>query len=164
MLLWKIDHGGRCGSSSFVAIGQALGAVPKIINALRSITEARDDLMFLVNELETLRATNAKVERLRRIFAPSSQPLDMQPTERRGENDLSVSADDVSLIQKAESELKGLVSDLQCLHDSCVDGKNIKRVKWIWNKKKVAQLCERARSIRTHLQFVVSTIWMEHSE
>ena len=38
-------------AASFIAIGQALGAVPQIIDALRSIRDVKSELASLINEV-----------------------------------------------------------------------------------------------------------------
>ncbi len=45
------------GIASFIAIGQALGAIPKIITAVKSVTNARDELQDLLLEVHFLSTT-----------------------------------------------------------------------------------------------------------
>ncbi|KAK4201129.1 hypothetical protein QBC40DRAFT_63823 [Triangularia verruculosa] len=143
--------------ASFVAIGQALGAVPKMVEMLRSVKEARSDLGLLLNELETLRATHVEMEALKRRLDPPPEPSNLQ-TSGVKEESIILSAEMARSFDTAAHELETLLSELDGLYKSCAVGADIRRIKWIWNKKKVTQLCERARSIRLHIRMVISDI------
>lgn len=105
----------------------------------------------------------AKIERLLKRFDANSWspgPSSGQPED----GTWSASSDDFSDLKNATLELQVLVSDLQSLHDSCFGGTDVKHAKWMWKKKKVTHLCERARTIHLQLQLAALTISMEEPE
>ncbi|KAM7196951.1 hypothetical protein V8F33_005833 [Rhypophila sp. PSN 637] len=91
--------------ASFIAIGQALGAVPSIVDILKALPTARMELIVLSNEFETLRATHADISSL----------LDMLPDPLKAAEDQDLDASvviDPALLRRTEAELMALVSDL----------------------------------------------------
>lgn len=49
--------------ASFIAIGQALAAIPKIIEVLRSLVEIRQEIIQLVNEVSHPLAASLELKR-----------------------------------------------------------------------------------------------------
>jgi hypothetical protein len=57
--------------ASFIAIGQALAAVPKIVDALRSLSEMKNELISLINEVSP--CLNPALTRKNVEIVPSSK-------------------------------------------------------------------------------------------
>ena len=81
-------------------------------------------------------------------FRPSSPPI---------------SALEASRLKTSTFELEGLLSELQefcrgAISDDSESSKpKVKRLKWVWNRRKATQLQERARAIRVDLQLALTT-------
>ncbi|KAK3998309.1 hypothetical protein QBC44DRAFT_314203 [Cladorrhinum sp. PSN332] len=146
--------------ASFVAIGQALNSLPKIVDILRSIPESQRELMFLLNELETLRATHAKIEEI----------LGEVPENGSDSQSFPISEIDALQLEASKTEVESLMSDLHCLCEKCIVRANgsseprVKRRNWFWKRAKAKQLLERAQGIRTKLQLVMADISLNRSQ
>ncbi|KAK4232603.1 hypothetical protein QBC38DRAFT_6163 [Podospora fimiseda] len=143
--------------ASFIAIGQAIQTLPKIVHSLKSISARKQEWMLLLNELESLRATHAKLEEIISInlnYGSTSQPTLAS----------NISAHDESQLERCKSELESLVSDLHRPWENCVSKGNVsseprvKRRSWVWNRAKAEQLQKRAEAIRSKLQLVMQGI------
>ncbi|KAK4211536.1 ankyrin repeat-containing domain protein [Rhypophila decipiens] len=147
--------------ASFIAIGQALAAVPSIVDILKALPTARMELIVLSNEFETLRATHADVSSL----------LDMLSDQLKAAEEQDLDATvviDPALLRRTEAELMALVSDLGQLISSCQSapsnlGKStVKRIKWLGSRGKILKLTERARDIRLGLQQAMASLSLRY--
>ncbi|KAM7211330.1 hypothetical protein V8F06_013286 [Rhypophila decipiens] len=141
--------------ASFIAIGQALAAVPSIIDVLKALPKAREELMALSNGVssmfETLRATHADISSLLDMLSDQLKAADEQDLD-------ALAVIDPALLSRAKADLMVLISDLGQLISSCQSaptnlGKStVKRLKWLGSRGKILKLTGRARDIRLDLQ------------
>ncbi|KAK3683416.1 hypothetical protein B0T22DRAFT_519327 [Podospora appendiculata] len=130
--------------ASVIAIGQALQALPKIVDALRSLAEVKGELAGLLNELSTLQALHSQIQQVMDEFRSAHR----------------------SLLKNANAEIELLVRDLEKLAQGLRyrEFKVIKRatdtIKWKWSKGKVATLYARARRCRDDLHMAMSMLLM----
>ncbi|OTA83034.1 hypothetical protein M434DRAFT_16815 [Hypoxylon sp. CO27-5] len=130
--------------ASFIAIGQALAATPKIIDALRSLGEVRQEFLDLLNEVELLNSFGKLIrERIDELPNDDSIP---QPT----------------LLRSVATDLALIVSQLEDLTRDCQVGWKengqfkIARLKWLRYRRRLAYLTERAKRNREYLQLIFS--------
>ncbi|KAI0101466.1 hypothetical protein F4776DRAFT_500275 [Hypoxylon sp. NC0597] len=130
--------------ASFVAIGQALAAAPKIIDALRSLVEVRQEFLDLLNEVELLNSFGKLIrERIDELSNDDSMP---QPT----------------LLRSVASDLALIVTQIEDLTRDCQAGwkKNgqfkIARLRWLKYRRRLAYLTEKAKKNREYLQLIFS--------
>jgi hypothetical protein len=157
--------------ASIIAIGQAAAAIPGIVSFFRSLPEVRNEAASLVNEvfltpylrtfqsltltvsqLETLRATHGQIKSLMPLMT-SSNPSQLELG--------IISTVDTSLLERAATELKELLSALETFRDACQSRKRqhkVSRFKWMWQKHRVPDLYQRSVSIRSNLQVAMSAI------
>ncbi|KAI1379977.1 ankyrin [Hypoxylon crocopeplum] len=130
--------------ASFVAIGQALAAIPKIIEALRSLVEVKQELLDLVNEVELLNSFGQLIRD--RIHELPDNGSIQQPT----------------LLRSVAADLASVVLQLEDLTRECQDGKKkngqikVARIKWLRHRPKIASLSEKAKRNREYLHLILS--------
>ncbi|KAK9421788.1 hypothetical protein SUNI508_05389 [Seiridium unicorne] len=137
-------------AASFIAIGQALAAIPKLIRTIQAVANTRQELNELLFELEILGALYDEVEMCFELI-------------RSDDSINNIVANEPAYIKRLKSELLGLLSQLQPLAKDCevaVQQRLSKRIraKWIWEKSKITGLCERARRIQGYLQSAMSIL------
>ncbi|KAI1176610.1 hypothetical protein F4777DRAFT_546156 [Nemania sp. FL0916] len=119
--------------ASFVAIGQAIGTVPKIINTLRVFTNASDEIEALINELEGLYGFYQLMKENIDLFSGEHNPFPLRVDE----------PPNLKLVRK---DMEILVAELQGMADWCLtnNGNNLKVSKLRWWRKRnhVARLRE----------------------
>ncbi|KAI0184907.1 ankyrin repeat-containing domain protein [Xylaria flabelliformis] len=129
--------------ASFVAIGQAVGATPKIIKALRSFTSANRELVALIEELECLCVFYEHLKENIDLFSGEHGPAILRVKEPPY----------LKLIRK---DIESLMVELQKLVDSClIEGtSSLKASKLQWWKKRrdLARLRDECNKQRQQLQ------------
>lgn len=144
--------GGRRLQHGVVAIGQFLGALPKIVATIRSVIGVNDDLIALLNEVASLQAILKLVDEA----VNSTQPESLQQT--------SLPSADYSTVRSITSELEVVIKELQQLAQDCQRKKNdqilpkAKRSKWLWEKRRMQQLQGRVKGTRASLQLAFSAV------
>ncbi|KAI1804769.1 ankyrin [Daldinia bambusicola] len=137
--------------ASFIAIGQAIAAMPKVIDALQSLFGARREIVQLLNDLEVLKAFGD-------ILRDTIQCLPEANAEAR----LSVPKTTYPLVKRIEKDMSLVVSQLEDLCRACQqEGKKpdqIKaaRIKWLWYQRKIATLNRKVKENRECLQLILS--------
>ncbi|KAM0806542.1 hypothetical protein AB5N19_06878 [Seiridium cardinale] len=137
-------------AASFIAIGQALAAIPKLVHTIQAVANTRQELEELLFELEIIGALYDEVETCFELI--------------RSDDSLNnIVANEPAYIKRLRFELLGLLSQLQPLAKDCevaVQQRLSKRIraKWIWEKSKITGLCERARRIQGNLQSAMSIL------
>ncbi|KAK3320600.1 hypothetical protein B0T19DRAFT_430009 [Cercophora scortea] len=141
--------------ASVIAIGQALGALPKIVDTLRSLAEVKGELAGLLNELSTLQGLHSQIQQVMDEFRSAHRSMPAAVPEGA-----------MSLLKNANAEIELLVRDLEKLAQGFRDRefKGSRRVtntiKWTLKKGKVAALYARARKCREDLHMAMSTLLM----
>ena len=75
---------------------------------------------------------------------------------------------DPHLIRKIDDGLKEVIEQLESLAQDCLKKSRRKRqervgtFRWIWNKRKVAQLRDKARSVRDNIQIALLIAMTHH--
>ncbi|KAI1463661.1 ankyrin [Daldinia caldariorum] len=137
--------------ASFIAIGQALAATPKIIDALQSLFGARREIVQLLNDVEVLKAFGD-------ILRDTIQCLPEADADAR----LSVPKATYPLVKRIEKDMSLVVSQLGDLCRACQqEGKKqdhikVARVKWLWYQRKIASLSRKVKENRECLQLILS--------
>ncbi|KAK6952417.1 hypothetical protein Daesc_006954 [Daldinia eschscholtzii] len=137
--------------ASFIAIGQALAATPKVIDALQSLFGAKHEIVQLRNDVEFLKSFGD-------ILRDTIQHLPEADAEAR----FSVPKATYPLVKRIEEDMILIVSKLEDLCRACQeegkkkDQTKVARVKWLWHRRKIASLTERVKRNRESLQLVLS--------
>ncbi|OTB17044.1 hypothetical protein K445DRAFT_10586 [Daldinia sp. EC12] len=137
--------------ASFIAIGQALAATSKIIDALQSLFGAKHEIVQLLNDVDVLRSFGD-------ILRDTIQHLPEADAEAR----FSVPKTTYPLVKRIEEDMILIVSKLEDLCRACQeegtnkDQTKVSRVKWLWYKRKITSLTERVKRNREYLQLVLS--------
>ncbi|KAB8228817.1 uncharacterized protein BDW43DRAFT_290066, partial [Aspergillus alliaceus] len=138
-------------AASFIAMGQAIAAIPKIIAILRSATELGYELAGLLNELATLQAIQLSVEDS--ITALSG-----------ADHLYQIGRPETQLLLRTRNDLTDLVDGLQTLAERCsrkLGEHGLPRpnhLKLLWKSKDINRLRERARTICIHINLALSQI------
>ncbi|KAI0126077.1 hypothetical protein BJ170DRAFT_459583 [Xylariales sp. AK1849] len=143
-------------TASVIAIGQALAAIPKIIRAVQSIANVREELHDLLFQLDILTSMYDEVQRCfdQALSDQSPGPFDQK---------------EPAYIQRLRSELDGLLTKLPILARDCqmVEAERrlptTVRAKWVWKKQKVTDLCDKARRIQGYLQSAIQMLAFRQS-
>ncbi|KAI1460114.1 ankyrin [Annulohypoxylon moriforme] len=137
--------------ASFIAIGQALAATPKIIDILKSVAEARQELLQLVNDVELLNSFGI-------LIRETMDNLDNDSKDKFRIPQLTF-----LLVERVRADLASIVPQLEKLADKCQQqgGKGngrmkLSRLKWLQHRNQIALLSERARKNCNDLQTVLS--------
>ncbi|KAI1741186.1 hypothetical protein F4680DRAFT_70687 [Xylaria scruposa] len=129
--------------ASFIAIGQAVGATPKIIKALRSFTNANRELEALIDELECLCVFYEHMKENIDLFSGEHGPDILRIKEP-------------PYLKLVRKDVESLMVELQKLADSClIDGtSSLKASKLRWWKKRrdLARLRDECNKQRQQLQ------------
>ncbi|KAH6646574.1 hypothetical protein BKA67DRAFT_611172, partial [Truncatella angustata] len=144
-------------AASFIAIGQALASIPKLISIIQTVANTRKELAELSFELKVLTALSNDVQNCIDILLSESLPNGIRPTEP-------------AYIQQSESELEGLLLDLKKLAADCETAlrqdpfrKLGTKLKLAWQKSKIKDLCSRARRIFGYLEKAMIILAMRAS-
>ncbi|KAI2611798.1 ankyrin [Hypoxylon sp. NC1633] len=136
--------------ASFISIGQALAAAPKILDTLRSVSETKQDIIELLNEVAFLDTLGVLIR----------ETIDRLPNNGSASN---FRIPHPALLPIVESDLKSVVSQLQQItqeyqHLAKGNSKiNVStRVKWHWKKRKIISLTRKAKSAREYLQLILT--------
>ncbi|KAI0855684.1 ankyrin repeat-containing domain protein [Xylaria cubensis] len=129
--------------ASFIAIGQAVGATPKIIKALRSFTGANRELVALIDELECLCVFYEHLKENIDLFSGEHGPAILRVKEP-------------PYLKLVRKDIESLMVELQKLVDSClIEGtSSLKASKLRWWKKRrdLARLRDECNKQRQQLQ------------
>ncbi|KAI1662887.1 ankyrin [Daldinia decipiens] len=133
--------------ASFIAIGQALAATPKIIDILTSLFGARHEMIQLTNELVLLNEFGIRIrERIQdlphdpRFEIPQCISLSMIEA-----NTASIISQLEELCRKCQQEVKG-------------NGPiKFSRVRWLWYRPKITSLSKRATMNRGYLHAILDS-------
>ncbi|KAI0383634.1 hypothetical protein F5Y04DRAFT_29247 [Hypomontagnella monticulosa] len=135
------------GISSFIAIGQGVAAIPKIIKAVRIVAQSRKELQDLIFELEILVARYDHTKESLSLFAPIA-----------GGAQLIVTQEEPYYMKILRTKLDMLLEELQELAKDCQalseeSSPHIKsfRATWTWKRQKVLRLYEQVRMVQGHL-------------
>ncbi|KAI1080540.1 ankyrin [Whalleya microplaca] len=141
------------GIASFIAIGQALAATPKIIEVLISLANSKQEVLILLNELEVLNSLGIRM----REIVQHSPAHDPASTLQRSQLLLldNIETDLSSVI----SELRKIANKFQRAGDQNDEGK-ASRLKWLRYRPKIASLSARTRKSRERLQSIMSHIYL----
>ncbi|OTB07464.1 hypothetical protein M426DRAFT_251705 [Hypoxylon sp. CI-4A] len=140
--------------ASFIAIGQALAATPKIIDTLQSLVHARREVLELLNQVERLNTFGI-------VIRESIDSLRNGDNSRTGPQ---VPPSALPLLVSVQNELGSIVSQLDEFTDKChrkakeSDRTKIKRGNWFWYRKKITRLTKEAKKHSDDLQLVLSLI------
>ncbi|KAI0384332.1 ankyrin [Hypomontagnella monticulosa] len=140
---------GVSAAASFIAIAQALAAIPKIIDVLNTLVHARRELLQLVNEVELLSSFREFVEQ-------TIQHL--QDEQLRAGFRIPQPA----LLQFVQDDLEKVVEQLRKLthnwkQDMINDGRiRFVAIKWLRYQRKIRTLSKRAKQDRESLQEILS--------
>ncbi|KAI1212510.1 ankyrin [Annulohypoxylon truncatum] len=135
---------------SFIAIGQALAAIPKIINTLRSVVKARQELLQLLNDVELLNSFGTFIRET------------MVDLDEESKTKLRIPQLGLSLIERVRVDLESVVPQLEDLCRACQLGRKgnspmkVARIQWFRHRKRIISLSERARKNCTDLQTILS--------
>ncbi|KAI0883859.1 ankyrin [Annulohypoxylon maeteangense] len=139
---------------SFISIGQALAAIPKIIDIFRSVVEARQELLQLVNDVELLNSLG--------IFIRET----MDNLDNDSKAKFRIPQLSFLLAERVRADLASIVPRLEELAHKCQQGgkgkgkgnsqTKITRLKWLHHKSQIASLSERARKNCNDLQTILS--------
>ncbi|KAF5863276.1 hypothetical protein ETB97_010398 [Aspergillus alliaceus] len=138
-------------AASFIAMGQAIAAIPKIIAILRSATELGYELAGLLNELATLQAIQLSVEDSITALSGADHLYQLGRPETQ-------------LLLRTRNDLTDLVNGLQTLAERCsrkLGEHGLPRpnhLKLLWKSKDITRLRERARTICIHINLALSQI------
>ncbi|KAI2472299.1 ankyrin [Annulohypoxylon bovei var. microspora] len=136
--------------ASFVAIGQALAATPKIIDILRSVVEARQELLQLINDVEILNSLGASITKT------------MSNLDDESKDKFQIPQSSLLLVERVRVDLASVVLDLEELARKCQRRRNgnsqikVARIKWFQRRNQIASLSERARKNCNDLQIIMS--------
>ncbi|KAJ6035272.1 uncharacterized protein N7446_010028 [Penicillium canescens] len=133
---------GLSAGASVIAILQAIGAIPSIIDTLRALIHIGDEIKALTNELTTLQALQDHLK---------SQVDLLSGTDPR----LRVS--EPKMLQSARTTLAELVHELQKLV-ARYNNKKRRRIRFVWDRNKIAQMTERARAARQTLMMAMQDL------
>ncbi|KAI0449491.1 hypothetical protein F5B21DRAFT_46870 [Xylaria acuta] len=129
--------------ASFIAIGQAIGATPKIVKTLRSFTNASKELAALIGELECLYVFYEHLKGNIDLFSGEQNPALLR-------------VEEPPYLKLVRKDLESLVVELQGLADSCLtEGANIlkaSRLRWWRKRRDVAKLRDECYKQRQQLQ------------
>ncbi|KAH8650095.1 hypothetical protein BX600DRAFT_106076 [Xylariales sp. PMI_506] len=141
--------------ASFIAIGQAFAAIPSVIQTIRSVCNAREELLELVFELEMLTELYSDVQLCLEMLASETSPL-LAQAERPYIRILRTELD------RLMDQFKTLAKDCQVATDEKHVPKDI-RAKWLWQKSKIAALCDRVCRIKGNLESAMNALAFRQS-
>ncbi|KAI0437087.1 hypothetical protein F4803DRAFT_175579 [Xylaria telfairii] len=128
---------------SFIAIGQAIGAAPKIINALRSFTNASKELAALIDELEHLYVFYEYLRENVDLFSGEHNPSILRVQEP-------------PYLKLVRKDVESLIVELQELVDSCLteagNSLTASKLRWWRKRRDVARLRDECRKQRQQLE------------
>ncbi|KAI1772707.1 hypothetical protein F4818DRAFT_136938 [Hypoxylon cercidicola] len=133
--------------ASFIAIGQALAATPKIFRVLCSLVEVRQEVTQLLHEIAMLDELWNRIKQIKNI-------PDDDPTAR-------FSVPRAHLLQVIETDLGSIVTQLEELAEKFQRGTKengklkVDRVKWLLKRREIASLSKRAKKNREYLQEIL---------
>ncbi|KAK0712512.1 hypothetical protein B0T26DRAFT_648518 [Lasiosphaeria miniovina] len=135
--------------ASLVAIGQALAAIPTIVDTLASVAAVSDELTDLVNEV-------SHVDQVLKTMSISTAPgSDIQ---------------EPPSLRATRSRLERVISQLTRLIDPYLSANTrngqVRAVglKWALKKKRIATLLSETREARLDLHFAVNTMMLESQQ
>ncbi|KAH9884713.1 hypothetical protein F4778DRAFT_762362, partial [Xylariomycetidae sp. FL2044] len=130
--------------ASFIAIAQAVAAVPKISKVLKSIAKAQSELGELARELDRLHGYCEVVAENINLITNKRSP--------------SLSIEEPPHLVDIRTELKDFVQELETILHQCSlqedsdTGRKLERLKWLFKKKKAKQLRDQCDRIRGDLE------------
>ncbi|KAI3316470.1 hypothetical protein HD806DRAFT_458195 [Xylariaceae sp. AK1471] len=134
--------------ASFIAIGQALAAVPKIIGIVRTVSNFREELQDLIFELEILVARYDHTKETLNLFSPVT-----------GSTQVIFAEEEPYYMKILRTKLESLLQDLNVLARDCQrlseeSQGHLKsfRAAWPWKRQKVLHLYNQARTIQIHME------------
>ncbi|KAI1092933.1 ankyrin [Rostrohypoxylon terebratum] len=137
--------------AGLIAVGQALAVIPGIIDILRSISQARQELFQLVNDVELLSSFGT-------LIRETIDNLDDDSKARFRIPQLSV-----TLIERVRADLASIIPELEELARKCQqqggqgnDKAKVTKFKWFKHKKQIASLSQRASKNCTDLQTILN--------
>ncbi|KAI1746232.1 hypothetical protein F4680DRAFT_442503 [Xylaria scruposa] len=129
--------------ASFIAIGQAIGATPKIIKTLKAFTNASKEVEALINELESLYG----------FYQHMKANIDLFSGEH---NTPLLRVNEPPYLKLIRRDFESLTISLQELADSClIDEDNslkVSKLRWWKKRKNVKRLQEECYKQRQRLQ------------
>ncbi|KAK3378748.1 hypothetical protein B0T24DRAFT_663087 [Lasiosphaeria ovina] len=132
---------GLSAGAGAIAILQASGAIPSIIDTLRTLIHIGDEIKALNNELTTLLALQDHLK---------SQVDLLSGTDRR------LRIPEPKMMQSARTTLSELVHELQELV-ARYKKKKRRRIRFVWDRNKIAQMGARARAARQELMMAITS-------
>lgn len=133
---------GLSAGAGAIAILQAIGAIPSIIDTLRTLIHIGDEIKALTNELTTLQALQDHLK---------SQVDQLSGTDPR------LRVPEPKMMQSARTTLAELLHEL---HELVARYKNKKRrrIRFVWDRNKIAQMGESARAARQALMMAMQDL------
>ncbi|KAI0547200.1 ankyrin repeat-containing domain protein [Xylaria curta] len=129
--------------ASFIAIGQAVGATPKIIKALRSFTNANRELEALIDELERLCVFYEHLKENIDLFSGEHGPAILRVKEP-------------PYLKLVRKDIESLMVELQELVDSCLieatSSLKASKLRWWKKRRDLARLRDECNKQRQQLQ------------
>jgi hypothetical protein len=133
---------GLSAAASVIAILQAIGAIPGIIDALRTLIHTGDEIKALTNELTTLQALQDHVK---------SQVDLLSGTDPR------LRVPEPKMTQSARTTLAELVHELHKLV-ARYKNKKRRRIRLVWDQNRIAQMGAKARAVREALMMAMQNL------
>jgi len=121
--------------ASVIAILQAVGSIPKIIDTLRTLIHIGDEIKALSNELSTLLALQDRLENQINLLSTTDPRLRVPEPKS---------------MQSARTTIADLVLELEELVKRYEHRKR-RRIQFVWNRKKIAQMGAKTRAAREEL-------------
>ncbi|XXH03122.1 negative cofactor 2 transcription regulator complex subunit ncb2 [Hypoxylon texense] len=149
--------------ASFIAIGQALAAAPKIIDALSSLVKVRQEVIELLNEIEWLDNFGRHIRESTKTLPNDDSTMEFSIQQRYQLQ--SVASDLESIVsqlgelaqkfQRGTKAQQGATTQQGAMTQQGTkeDGQlKIDRLSWLFKRGKVASLSKRAKKNRERLQ------------
>lgn len=137
--------------ASLIAVGQALAAIPGIIDILRSIAQTRQELLQLVNDVELLNSLGILIRETIDNLDDDSKAKFRIP--QLSEN----------LIDRVRTDLASIVTELEELAHKCQPQRGqgntqakVSKFKWFKHKKQVTSLSQKASKNCADLQTILN--------
>ncbi|KAI1319259.1 hypothetical protein F5Y16DRAFT_418075 [Xylariaceae sp. FL0255] len=133
---------GLSAAASVIAVLQAVGAIPGIIETFRTLIHISDEIKALANELTTLQALQDHLKSQVDLLSSSDPRLQvLEP----------------KMLQLARTTLAQLINDLQALEARFRNTKR-RRFRFVWDRSKIAQMAARARAAREALMLAMQDL------
>ncbi|CVL07123.1 uncharacterized protein FMAN_15275 [Fusarium mangiferae] len=134
--------------ASLIAIGQALATIPKTIDALRNLRDAKNEITTLISELEMLHHAKEYIDNAINNVPVPDESAAILTTEPDFCHTIRIQLDGVM------GHARKLISDCHRGTDQAGNPRK-SRLKWIWHRKKIGSICAAAREARRDLQLVL---------